>query len=81
MNKKYFFITGLPRTGNTLLSSLLNQNPDITATGDSVVPEIFYRVEEIKKINIYQNFPDEKSLDNINKNVFKITINMQKLNT
>ena len=71
MNKKYFFITGLPRTGNTLLSSLLNQNPDITATGDSVVPEIFYRVEEIKKINIYQNFPDEKSLDNINKNVFK----------
>ena len=71
MNKKYFFITGLPRTGNTLLSSLLNQNPDITATGDSVVPEIFYRVEEIKKINTYKNFPDEKSLDNINKNVFK----------
>lgn len=71
MNKKYFFITGLPRSGNTLLSSLLNQNPDITATANSIIPEIFYRVEEIKKINVYQNFPDEAALDNINKNVFK----------
>jgi|TARA_R110002020_G_scaffold62950_1_gene167930 sulfotransferase len=71
MNKKYFFITGLPRSGNTLLSSLLNQNPDITATGNSIVPEILYRLEEIKKTKVYKNFPDQKSLDNINENVFK----------
>ncbi len=37
MNKKYFFITGLPRTGNTLLSSLLNQNPDITKQQGTVL--------------------------------------------
>ena len=54
MGNKYFFVTGLPRAGNTLLSSLLNQNPDITATANSVVPEILYRLEEIKKINVYK---------------------------
>ena len=29
MNKKYFFMAGLPRSGSTLLSAILNQNPDI----------------------------------------------------
>lgn len=29
MNKKYYFLAGLPRSGNTLLSSILNQNTDI----------------------------------------------------
>ena len=27
MEKKYHFITGLPRSGSTLLTSILNQNP------------------------------------------------------
>ena len=27
MNKKYYFMGGLPRSGSTLLSSILNQNP------------------------------------------------------
>jgi sulfotransferase len=29
MKKKYHFLAGLPRSGNTLLSAILNQNPDI----------------------------------------------------
>jgi sulfotransferase len=29
MDKTYFFMAGLPRSGSTLLSSILNQNPDI----------------------------------------------------
>ena len=29
MKKTYYFMGGLPRTGITLLSALLNQNPDI----------------------------------------------------
>jgi sulfotransferase len=32
MKKKYYFLAGLPRSGNTLLSALLNQNPDIYST-------------------------------------------------
>jgi sulfotransferase len=29
MNKQFYFTTGLPRSGTTLLSAVLNQNPDI----------------------------------------------------
>jgi sulfotransferase len=29
MNKTYHFLSGLPRSGNTLLSAILNQNPEI----------------------------------------------------
>jgi len=29
MDKTYHFLAGLPRSGNTLLSSILNQNPNI----------------------------------------------------
>ena len=32
MDKTYHFLSGLPRSGNTLLSALLNQNPDIYST-------------------------------------------------
>ena len=42
-NKKdYFFITGLPRTGSTLLTSLLSQNPNIHAAGNSPVSQMMY---------------------------------------
>ena len=67
--KKYFFISGLPRAGNTLLSTLLNQNPDIIVSGQSIVPEIFFRIEEIKKTQWFENFPNEKSLENVSKNI------------
>jgi sulfotransferase len=32
LNKKYHFITGLPRSGSTLLSSILSQNPKFNAS-------------------------------------------------
>ena len=32
MNKTFFFMAGLPRSGSTLLSAILNQNPDIYVT-------------------------------------------------
>lgn len=37
-DKKYFFMAGLPRSGGTLLSSLLNQNPDIYVSPQSTLP-------------------------------------------
>ena len=39
--KKIFFLVGMPRAGNTLLSSILNQNPDIAVTPNTS-PSIFY---------------------------------------
>lgn len=34
-NRKIVFLSGLPRTGSTLLTSILNQNPDVYAGGSS----------------------------------------------
>jgi sulfotransferase len=39
-NKQYFFMAGLPRSGSTLLSSLLNQNPDFYVSAQSPLPNI-----------------------------------------
>lgn len=35
VDKKYFFMAGLPRSGGTLLSAILNQNPDIYVSPQS----------------------------------------------
>lgn len=43
--KKYYFISGLPRSGSTLLNSILNQNPDIYASTNSPVCGLLYNLE------------------------------------
>jgi sulfotransferase len=40
MDKQFYFLSGLPRTGSTLLSSILSQNPNIHAEGASHVCEL-----------------------------------------
>ena len=40
-NKEVFFLAGLPRSGNTILSSILNQNPDVCCTPNSITLEIY----------------------------------------
>jgi sulfotransferase len=42
MNKTYHFLAGLPRSGNTLLSAILNQNPDIYSTPLSPLPSLMW---------------------------------------
>jgi len=58
-------MSGLPRSGNTLLSSLLSQNKKIKVSGYSVVCDIISNIDEIKTYDKYKNIPDEKSLDNV----------------
>lgn len=41
-NKNFFFISGLPRTGSTLLSSILYQNPLIHAEGNSALCQLMW---------------------------------------
>lgn len=67
--KKFFFLCGLPRAGNTLLSSILNQNKNILVSPNSIIPELFYRVNEIKHLDIYKNFPVEQELQDVLKNI------------
>ncbi len=68
--KAYYFLTGLPRSGNTLLGSILNQNHNICLTANTILTDILYQLHLIKDYQIYKNFPDEKSLNNIIKNIF-----------
>jgi len=68
--KQIYFYSGLPRAGNTLLSCILNQNPSIRATAYSILPETFYRIENVRQHDLYQMFPDEASFENISKNIF-----------
>jgi len=64
-NKKIFFLAGFPRAGNTLLTSILNQNPDMGCTPNSIVLEIIKDIFLLKSKDIFLNYPDHYSLDNV----------------
>jgi len=70
INKNIFFLCGLPRSGNTLLGSIINQNPKLNVTANTILIDVVYSLHLLKENNIYKNFPDNKSLDNIIKNAF-----------
>ena len=40
VNKKYYFMAGLPRSGSTLLKSIINQNPDVHTEPVSPILEL-----------------------------------------
>mgnify|MGYP002130641938 FL=1 len=69
MHKKIYTLSGFPRSGNTLLASILNQNPLVQTTGHSVIPEMLYVLENVKKSPAYLTFPDSKSYNNVMKNI------------
>jgi len=69
MDKKYFFLSGMPRAGNTLLSSILNQNPDIGATANSLITTMLFDTAQLKNKETFLSFPDCKSLDNVLDNI------------
>ena len=61
----------LPRSGNTLFGSLMNQNPDIAVTANSITLEIMKDVFLLKETDVFKNYPDHKSLDNVLSSVYK----------
>lgn len=67
---KYFFLAGLPRSGNTLLSSILNQNPKIKVSANSFLCDVLFDTFSVVNSYKYVNFPDEKSLNNLIHSVF-----------
>ena len=69
-NRKLFFLVALPRSGNTLFASIINQNPAIACTANSVTLEIIKNLFLVKATDTFKNFPDYKSLDNVMDNVF-----------
>jgi sulfotransferase len=70
LKSKIFFLAGLPRSGNTILTSILNQNPDVCCTPNSITLEIFKDLFLLKNTDVFMNYPDQKSFDNVLNGVF-----------
>jgi len=68
--KQYYFLIGIPRTGNTLLSSILNQNPDLKVSANSFLDDHLYQTAMLSHTDKYQNFPDDNSLMNLMYGIF-----------
>lgn len=63
--KTIYYLSGLPRAGNTLLSSILNQNPKINTTPLSYINGIVYNAfKEYQQLGSAKNFPDKESFHN-----------------
>ena len=69
-NKQLFFLVALPRSGNTLFSSIINQNPEIVCTPNSITLEIIKDLFLLKNTDVFLNYPDHKSLDNVLNSVY-----------
>ena len=69
--KEIFFLSGLPRAGNTLFGSLMNQNPNVAVTANRITADMMGELFSLKKIDIFQNYPDHKSFDNVATKVFE----------
>ena len=63
--KQLFFLIGMPRSGNTLFASIMNQNPELVVTANSITLEIMKDLFLLKQTETFQNYPDYQSLDNV----------------
>lgn len=71
--KTYHFLAGLPRSGNTLLSAILNQNPDIYSSPLSPISQIMW--DNIQSINANQNIKRINNYDFANQIIKNIIVN------
>lgn len=70
--KKFYTVCGFPRSGNTLLTSILNQNPDIHFTGISSLPDIFYRLILMTgDSDPYLTSPSQENFNSLFENIFE----------
>jgi len=60
MSKKIHYVSGLPRSGSTLLMNLLAQNPDIHSTGTSGLHEIGYIARQFHQTEEFKTIPNPK---------------------
>jgi sulfotransferase len=68
--KTYHFLAGLPRSGNTLLSSILNQNPNIYSSPLSPINQILWdNIQSISKNEHIKRISNYDSADQIIKNI------------
>ena len=69
MNKQINFLVGLPRAGNTIFSSILNQNPKVAVTANSITNEIAKELIKLTRGEVFANFPYQEPFENVCKSV------------
>jgi len=68
--KTYYFMAGLPRSGSTVLSSILNQNPRFYSGPSSPVIPMMYSIEHhIEQDELYHGYPKPEQIHKIIKNI------------
>ena len=70
--KQIYFLCATPRSGNTLFTSVMNQNPELVVTPNSVTLAIMKELYLLKGKDTFQNWPDEQSLDNVMDEVYNL---------
>ena len=72
LSKKYYFMAGLPRSGSTMLSAILNQNPRFYSGPSSPVTGIMVQIESLlAQDELYRAFPKREQAGAIIANVIK----------
>ena len=70
MQKQYFFLGGLTRSGGTLLTAILNQNPDIHVSESSPICDLTYKLNQLFNHSIeYNALPFENRRINVLRNL------------
>jgi sulfotransferase len=70
--KDYVFLAGMPRSGSTLLSSLLNQHPDVYASTNSAALELVVSWEQqLSEIEQFRANPNPVVLSNVMRSAFE----------
>lgn len=73
MAKTFHFISGLPRSGSTLLSAILRQNPRIHAAMTSPVGSLFTALHNtMGQANEFSDFIDEKQRERMLRGIFDL---------
>lgn len=62
-------MSGLPRSGSTLLSSILNQNPRFNSGPNSPIINMMMSIQTFKYDDMYKANPEEKSVDTIMRSI------------
>ena len=72
MTKKYYFMSGLPRSGSTLLSAILNQNPRFHSGPSSPVVGLMLMLEkQLAQDELFLAYPKRQQAGELVANVIK----------
>jgi sulfotransferase len=69
LNKQYYLLTGMPRSGNTLLSAILNQNPKFYSSPLSPLSEQLFQIESSlsSETGLRNQENSKRTIDTLNK--------------